>query len=327
MHNQSINRWLRNIVTLIILGFLLWYLAGHWHELKVMLKLSPAQLALMYFLSFLSILVGALVDKCLLKALNTDTLLWDLLRLNNAALLLNYAPMKFGTLFRADYLKRHYGLSYTRFATFFLYVILLMTTTAATIGLAVLLAVYGLAERQSQILAGIFGITIAGSLLFLFVPLPVPTGQGQFRTRLRNFLAGRSQIAKDAKTNAATIGLLVIVYLLTAVRLGIIYHGMGQSIHPAGYLVLGALGFVVLFIGLTPGALGIRELVLGFGAAVLGVPLQIGILAAMIDRAITLSYAFAVGGSCAVWLWRKSPTDFKKQQNNGSGRAGNRNGQ
>jgi len=307
------NKWLSNILALIIFAFLLWYLAGHWEQLKVMLKLRPEQLVTMYFLYFLSFLVSALVDKYLLNALNTAATFWDIFWLDNAASLLNYVPMKFGTLFRANYLKRHYGLAYTHFATFFLYVIFLMTALAAAIGLAILLAIYGLARYESRILAGVFVITIAGSLLFLFMPLPVPRPAGQFRTMLRNLLLGRSQIVKQTRIVVVAAVFLFVNFLLTALRIGMIYHSIGKGIHPAGYLILGALGFIVLFIGLTPGALGVRELVLGFGAVVLAVPLEVGVLAAMIDRAIAISYAFVIGGCCAVWLWRKSPTDFKKQ--------------
>jgi len=81
-------------------------------------------------------------------------------------------------------------------------------------------------------------------------------------------------------------------------------------------LLLGTLGYLALFISLTPGALGIRELMLGFGAVVIAVPLEVGVLAAMIDRAIALGWSFVIGGACTAWLWHKSPTAFRKQQNN-----------
>ena len=152
-------------------------------------------------------------------------------------------------------------------------------------GLAVLAAVYGLAGYENKILATVFLITIIGSLCFLFIPLPIPKGQGRLMMALRNFLTGRSQISKEGKTIFITTVLLTINFFLTALRIGIIYDSLGQKVNAGGYLILGALGFVVLFIGLTPGALGIRELVLGSGALVLGVPLEVGILAAMVDRA------------------------------------------
>jgi len=309
-------KWVKNILGLVILVFLLWYLVGHWQQLRVLLRLGPGQLVILYSLCFLSTLVGARVVQCLVSALKTKTEFWDMVWLQNAAVLLNYMPMKFGTLFRANYLKRHYGLAYSHFASFFLYITFLMTATSTALGLVTLAAVYGLAEYESKILAGVFAGAIIGSLIFLLVPLPEPKGKGRLSTALRAFLAGRRQMAKDKKTIFAAAALLVVNFLITACRLAIIYRSMGKDIHPAGYLILGALGFVILFISLTPGSLGIRELVLGAGAVVLGVPLEVGVLAAVVDRAISMSYIFVVGGGCTLSLWHKSPADFKEQQEN-----------
>ena len=85
---------------------------------------------------------------------------------------------------------------------------------------------------------------------------------------------------------------------------------MGVAVNNTGFLVLGALGYLVLFANFTPGALGIREVILGAGALVLGVPFEAGIAAALIDRAITLSWAFTIGGFSTLLIWFKSPGDF-----------------
>jgi len=308
------SKWLKNILGVVILGVLLWYLVRHWEQLEALFNLTFLQLSTIYVLYFLVMLNITLAVQYLLKGLGVRTRFWDMLWLHNAALLLNYVPMKFGTLFRANYLKRHYGLRYTHFATFFLYITFLMTATAAIIGLSVLVLFYGLGEYESKILAVVFLASIGGSLLFIFVPLPVPRGEGWFSTILRNFLTGRSQISKEKKALVISLLYLVANFFLTAVRIGIIYHCISQKIHPGGYVILGALGFVALFIALTPGSLGVKELVLSFGAVALGVPFEVGLLAAMIDRAITFSYAFVLGGSCTVWLWHKSPADFKKTE-------------
>ena len=272
----------------------------------------------MFFLCFLTTAINAGVVQCLIRALGTKTNLWDMVWLNNAAILLNYAPMKFGTIFRANYLKRHHQLAYSHFATFFIYITFLMTATAATVGMIVLVTVYTLNAYESKILAMVFLITILGSLVFLFVPLPIPTGQGRFIAIIRHFLTGRASIAKQRKPIFISTVFLTVNFLLTALRFGIIYYSIGRDVHPAGFLILGALGFVILFISLTPGSLGIREFVLGAGAVVLGVPLEVGVLAAMIDRAVLISYTFTVGGGCVLYLWHKSPADFKTQNNSES---------
>jgi len=42
--------------------------------------------------------------------------------------------------------------------------------------------------------------------------------------------------------------------------------------------------------------------------------LEVGMLAAVVDRAISMSYIFVVGGGCTLSLRRKSSADFKEQQ-------------
>ncbi|MCP3850329.1 MAG: hypothetical protein GY694_08855, partial [Gammaproteobacteria bacterium] len=54
-------------------------------------------------------------------------------------------------------------------------------------------------------------------------------------------------------------------------------------------------------------------------AVVLGVPLEACVLAAMIDKAMFISYAFTVGGCYVLYLWHKSLAEFKKQNNSESG--------
>jgi len=306
-------KWLKYILALIIIAFLLFYLAAHWQDLRIMLKLGPAQLALICLLLFLSVLLNARIVQYLTAALGTATAFGDMVALHHVALLLNYAPMKLGTFFRADYLKRHYGLSYTGFASFFLYVTFLTSAVAALTGLIVLLAFYGLKGYEGRILAAAFALTVAVSLSFLLVPLPLPKGEGLIKETLKKFLAGRRQISKEKKTIFTIAAISAATFILTAIRLAVIYNSMGKNIRPAGLLILGTLDFVVVLASLTPGSLGIREIVLGSSAVVLGVPLEVGILAAMIDRAVLIGYVFIAGGICASRLRSKYPADFKKE--------------
>jgi uncharacterized membrane protein YbhN (UPF0104 family) len=248
----------------------------------------------------------------ILKPMGIRALFWDMVLLQNACLLLNYVPMKFGTLFFANYLKRHYGLKYSHFGTFAVYLTLLLSAIAALVGVVAMVFVYGLADVQKQILAGVFLVCFIASVFLIFVPLPVPKGTSRLAIILRDFLIGRKAVAQDTKALFVAGFFLLFSFVLTSIRLAVIYHSMNVKVHPAGFLVLGALGFILMFINITPGALGISEAVLGAGAVVLGVPLEAGITAAIIDRAITLSWASVVGGACTGWLWHKSPVDFKE---------------
>jgi len=305
-------KWLKHILGIAIIIFLIWYLAGHWQQVRELLKLDVFGLTVIYFVSFIGLLNNAVVMMAILKPMGIRALFWDMVLLQNACLLLNYAPMKFGTLFLANYLKRHYGLKYSHFGTFAVYLTLLLSAIAALVGVVAMVFVYGFAGVQKQILIAVFIVCFIVSILLIFVPLPAPKGSSKLAIVLRDFLTGRSAVAQDAKALSVAGFFLFFNFILVSVRLGIIYHSMGTIVHPAGFLVLGALGYIILFVNFTPGALGIREAVLGAGAVVLGISLEAGITAAIIDGAITLSWAFVVGGACAGWLWHKSPVDFKE---------------
>jgi len=311
-------KWIKNIVGIAVFGGLLWYLSQHWHEMKPLLKLREKELFMVYTVSLLGTLGGGYMVGVFLGTLKVKAPFWDMVFLQNAAVLLNYLPMKFGTVFRANYLKRHYGLIYAHFGVFFVYLTILMTAITGIIGLTILLCVYGIDGYEKKMLAAVFSGMAVLSVFLGFVPLPIPTGSGKVIITIRNFLAGRQQLTQDKRALLVCSVMLAINFALSSARLGIIYHSMGKGIHPGGYLILGALGYVTMFLSLTPGALGIRELVLSSGSVVLGVSFEVGLLAAIIDRAIALSWSFVVGGISTGLLWRKSPGDFRRTQENKS---------
>jgi uncharacterized membrane protein YbhN (UPF0104 family) len=306
-------KWIKHIIALALLVFLLSYLGKHWEQLKVLFKFKPSGLVMLYVLTGLGTVNNSRVGQILLKALNVRISLWEATVLQNAARLLNYVPMKFGTVLRANYLKHRYGLSYTGFLTMFMYIMVLMVAAAAIIGLAGLIVGYGLGGHENKILAGLFVVMLTGSLFLVFMPLPVPTGSGRLVSIIKNLLAGHRAISLNIKLIILCVVHLMVTFLLSACRIGIIYRSMGQDVHVLGYLILGTLGYCSLVVSLTPGALGVRELILGCVAVVLDIPFEVGILTAMVERAIMLSWTFVVGGGCSVWLWHKYPADFKRK--------------
>jgi len=302
------------ILGLAILFFLIAYLYHNWRDMRYLLNINRWDLLSIYVISLLAQLNTAYNVRYLLFAFQIKTGFGDMFVLQNAVNLLNYVPMKFGTLFRANYLKRHYGLTYARFGAFFVYLNLLMFFTASVASLCILISVYDLASYASKVIFAAFALILVLSFCVAFVPLPAISSTHKLGKILNNFLDARHQMGKNKKTLIFCTLLLLFNFIITSIRLGIIYHSIGQELHPAGYLILGALGYTTLFLSLTPGSLGIRELVLSSGGVALGIPLKIGILAALIDRAVALSWVFVIGSACTTWLWRKYPADFTTPQ-------------
>ena len=305
-------KWLKSILAAGIVGFLCWYLARYWGELKVLVKFRASELVILFLLCFLVAALNARIIKNMLKVLGVRTRFWEMAWLEHAAQLLNYAPMKFGTLFRAHYLKRHFEFDYSSFAACFAYMTFLMVGSACGLGLAALSIGLGFGAYESRVLGLVLGVLTAGSIAMLIIPIKEPVGNGRFSRWLRMFLSGRGQLGRARIDQVLSTSLMILNFIVGALRIGIIYKNLNVDVDLAGYFILGSLGYVSLFVGFTPGSLGIREVVLSFGAVVLGIPLEVGVLAAMIDRVVVMVYIFSAGGMCTLYLWHKSPADFKE---------------
>jgi uncharacterized membrane protein YbhN (UPF0104 family) len=307
-------RWLKSLLGIVIIGLLLWYLAKHWDSLKGLVNLKLSTIIYLFVAMTVGVVVGSYTIQHLMAAFGIRPGFREMFHLHNATILLNYMPMKFGTLYRANYLKRHYGLIYAHFTVLFIYLLILMTMAAAVVGLIVLLTVYGLNRYETLILAIIFLSVLIFSVALVFVPLPAIKGTNKLTITLHNLAQGRKMMIENKFDLCVNMFLATGCFLSSSVQLAIIYHSMGQNIHPAGYLVLGAVAYVTMILGITPGSLGLRELALAFGAVALGIDFNVGSLAAVIDRAVVLVWSFTIGIASTLYLWYKSPQDFKKTE-------------
>lgn len=308
------SRVLRGVLGAAVLVALVCYLAGQWQELRGLLRVGPAAAAALGLTAAAGAAVGAAAIRRLLVVFGPRPSLWEMFLLHNVTLLLNYLPFKAGTFYRANYLKRRYGLAYSHFAVLFVYLLLLMVIAASAGGLAALAVFYDLRLRETGLLAGLLGLFLAAALTLAFAPLPALPEKGAIGRWLGSFAAGRGLLARDRRAVAAGLILSGGCFVVSSLQIGIIYGCVGQELSPAGYLVLGAVAYVTMFLGITPGALGLRELALALAGVSLGVDFSVGSLAALLDRGVAIVWSSTVGVAAAAYLWYKYPRDFERDE-------------
>ena len=309
MQNTTIKILLKITLTLLVIGFLVGYIIYNWEQLQNLNRLQFQDLAGMYLLCLVQMALTSICIQRILHSLEVRIGFGEMFMLHNSTLLLNYVPMQFGTLFRAAYLKKRFGFSYTNFVAFFLYLTVMMLFCSVFAGEVILVSVYGLEQLSHKIIAIIFTLIILFCLIALFCPLPVPKHETRLTYWLNRFLMGRNQICRDRSTVMVCAVMLLISYVCVALRLWLLYHSLGQSVNPAGFFLLGSLGYIAIFVSLTPGGLGVRELILAGGAMILDIPFEIGAVAVLIDRAVLLSYAVVMGGISTTVLWPRAHLD------------------
>jgi uncharacterized membrane protein YbhN (UPF0104 family) len=293
-------------LAVLILGCLVGYLLRHRDEIQQLSMIRVRDLIGMYLLCAAQMVMVTIGIQRILYALGIHAGFGEMFMLHNATIFLNYVPMQFGTLFRAAYLKKRYGLGYTQFTAFFLYLMLIMVFCSAAAGAAVLVFVYHLATDEHRVTALLFVIMAIGSAIALFCPLPIGSGTSRLALFYQRLIEGRNRLSGDIGTFLICVSTLLLSFVFLAARLWLVYHSLGQSVNLLGFVVLGSLGYIAIFMSITPGGLGIRELILAGGAVMLYVPFEIGTYATLIDRVVLVSFTFFVGGLSTLILWRRA---------------------
>jgi uncharacterized membrane protein YbhN (UPF0104 family) len=262
-------------------------------ELGRALDLSVAALAGLSLLMLLAHLQRTLEFTYMLRRLGVNEPFWDGFLLTGAGYLLNHLPFNAGLVMRAALLKRDHALPYTSYVSLTLVNALINVAVGALVGLVAA----GLSGRGGTSLPLlVFGGVVASSSLLLWLPRSwAPRTGGFVARRLRTLLDGVVLI----RGNGLGIALLALLALAriagVALRLWVCFGALGATITPLGAVLLGWGSVLFTLVNVTPGNLGLRELVLSFAAAELGSTRTIGMAATSMDRVVLLAYIVAVG--------------------------------
>ena len=240
------NRRIRAILALGISAALIYYVEAHWKDLRHLWDLGPIEVASALTICFLLVTVNGSLLQIVVKVFEVQSKFLTMFVLEHTAQLLNYAPMKVGTLFRAHYLKNHYALSYIEFAACFAYITFLMISCSSVMALVALALGFGFISYESSVLGIILAMSALLSGITLLLPLKKPGGEGKLSYWISLLLSGREKLGNAKKTLAISTGLLVMNFLLGSLRIGIIYQGLGVDVPIEGYLVLGSLSYLAL---------------------------------------------------------------------------------
>jgi uncharacterized membrane protein YbhN (UPF0104 family) len=207
----------------------------------------------------------------------------------------NYlTPFSGGLVARAAYLKHRYDFPYTLF--------LAMLTANYMISFAVI-SVTGSVTALTRIGIGSFSwpvllfflATLSTILLVSFVPSMAAGKKHRLLRLIQPALEGFGIIRQDR----ALCGKLIALTLFNIAAGGLLYFmaftAIGFSVPFTVSLLVYLLTSFTILINVTPGNIGVQEAAASFAAGILGAGADMGLLAALIVRAVTILSAFALG--------------------------------
>jgi len=298
--NNSI--W-RKLSYLILFFIGIFYLYFYHSYLAILKSLTVGDLVIISVLSFGTFFFLAIQFKFLVEIfyLNLGFKEWFGLTVINT-MISYYTPARGGLIARAYYLNRKYDLPYSKYMSLLggSYTINFFVASLGIIFFSCFSAFHSGVWNLKILGVGIgllIGTIIFSILLFIGCSRTISFKTGRIFNMINNFMDGMNLFRKHP---FMVLKISFVQFCLIFIMGGKLYwsfKAVGRSVALIDILVIQSLVVFSMVISITPGNLGIKEGIIGLFASQLGVPFADAIMAASVDRGISMLITFFLGMS------------------------------
>jgi hypothetical protein len=285
------SRWrgaLVALLTLCALAVLGIFLIRNRDYIALHYALRPEAFVAIAALVVATLALRGLAHRALFGRMGISASAFDWFRLVTVSSFTNYLPLSAGMVAKAFFLKRVHELPYRTFAVGQVALLVVIMSTNGAVGLATLALEFP--EHVSGIVGVGFAVmTAAAALMFL------PTAAAQRLSR--RWLAWEADTALGIRLAWPAVALFQVgILLATAATLRIAF-GLGSSqVGFAACVVFAGASMLTRLVSITPGAIGIREFLVGGLAHLTGFSLRDAVIASTAVRTVEIAVIFALGG-------------------------------
>jgi len=257
------------------------YIADNW-------ALSPDAFLAIAALTLVTLVLRGFANRILFSRLGIIASSGDWFQLITVSSFTNYLPLSAGMVAKAFFLNRVHLLPYGTFALGQLALLLVIISTNGAVGLATL----GLAFPDR--LAGVVGtgfVVMIGAGALMFPP------QALLRRIPERFQAAAEDGAPRLRSAWLAVALLQFgILMASSAGLAIAFDMGASDVGFAACVVFTAASMLTRLISITPGAIGIREFLIGGLAYMTGFELRDAVIASTATRTVEVAVVFALGG-------------------------------
>jgi uncharacterized membrane protein YbhN (UPF0104 family) len=257
------------------------YIAAHY-------ALRPEAFLAITALVVATLALRGLAHQVLFGRMGISASAFDWFRLVTVSSFTNYLPLSAGMVAKAFFLKRVHSLPYRTFAVGQVALLVVIMSTNGAVGLATL------ALDFPEHLAGIVGAGFAvmiGAAALMFLPTAVVERLSGHR------LAWEADATPEIRRAWPAVALLQVgILVATAATLRIAFAMGSSNVGFAACVVFAAASMLTRLVSITPGAIGIREFLVGGLAYLTGFSLRDAVIASTAARTVEVAVIFALGG-------------------------------
>lgn len=284
------------LVLVILITWFGVYFYQNINEFRQLKIVNVIYVAPLFFLFMLFLINNGLILKYLLEPFGIKLKFKEWFGLSVVTSLGNYlTPFRGGAVARAVYLKKIHQFSYSHFLSTLTGIYVVIFLVYSFVGLLAMAFLY--------YSLGIFNILIFIIFLSLFLFLSgivifspeIKETKYSFINKFINVINGWHLIKSNKKTLMVTVLISAGNVLIMVLTMFLEFKVFGVEMSLLSALFLSIVSTLGLFISITPGALGIKEAIVVFTAAVVNVPAPQMLAVSILDRIIGLAIIFILG--------------------------------
>lgn len=293
----------------IMLGLLVWYVWKNRVDMQKLLSLSPQTIFLLLALAVLGASINCVYHLVLLQTYRLKLDLTDWMGVVSVSNAIAYVlPMRADLLFSAAYYKRVKGLAYTKSASMAAGNIIFGVTFSLLQILAALLFMGFLDGQWPGLLWLLWGIGTAGLAGFILLSLFFSDRPNPLFTRfkiLENIAKGFSSLLKNRTLLLRLLGCLIANNLVQLILYSVCFHSIGFPVALYEVLFYSGVSWLSGIVAIVPGNIGIRETVMGMSTMLMGMSIQTGVAASLLQRVALLAAHLLMAAVFAIPVTRR----------------------
>ena len=271
------------------------YLRSHPELFDLIRSLSMGSGLLLFFMTVLMLAANGLYLRIFAKKFNLDLHAKEWFGLAAVTALGNYlTPLSGGLVARAAYLKRRHNFPYAHFLAMLAANYMIAFAVIGVTGIVTLLTLTG-TESVSWPALLFFLATLSMILLVLLVPSTSIGSRHRWLLFAHHAMEGLHAIRKDGALLGKLIATTFFNITVGALLLFVAFGSTGFPIPFSVALLIFLLTSYTVLINITPGNLGVQEVVTSLAAAILGAGAEAGLLASLVVRTVAILASFTIG--------------------------------
>ena len=305
--NFNFRQFVTYLLGVVILLSLVIFLGRNRTVLLLLKNISIGPILLIVLFDFAIFVITGFMDRSMISRFDPRVSFWDCYMLGYANNFLNkiLPTIGGGAAFRAVYLKKKYGLSYSQFVSTIAGLYVISFLPHSLMGMICLIAIFIRQGMFNWLIFLAFLVILLFCLVTILFSPKIPETQNRIFRFVGNIFEGWRVLKQESK--------LVVVYALSSLTLLFLsalqtyfsYKTIGAQTDMVSMLFLSTLGVILAFLNFTPDGIGIKEGVYVFSSELVRIPDEVLVLGSLVLRSISICTTFVIGGICYLILLRR----------------------